>query len=74
MINMLGIHLQQDFAMHQGEMKNERELHHQELDMQQQMLQLQQQMMNMFVKLLMGQKNNKKHCSEHSDVDDNKSK
>ncbi len=24
MINMLGIHLQQDFAMHQEEMKNER--------------------------------------------------
>ncbi len=53
----MGVQMQQDFAMQQHKMKNERELNHPQLAMQQQILQLQQQMMNMFMMTLMGQNN-----------------
>ncbi len=49
MINMIGIQMQQYFAMGNKEMRNDRQLHCQELAMQQQMPQLQQQMMNIFM-------------------------
>ncbi len=57
MISMMGMQMQQDFAMRRDEMKNERELRRQELAMQQQILQSQQQMMNMFMMTMMGRNN-----------------
>ncbi len=66
MISMMGMQMQQDFAMR-----------HQELAMQQQILQSQQQIMNMFMMTMIGQNNNmqnneKKHRKDHiDDVDSN---
>ncbi len=50
---MMGMQMQQDFAMCQDEMKNERDLCCQELAMQEQILQSQQQMKNMFMMTIM---------------------
>ncbi len=47
-----------EFVMHQEEMKNVMEMHHQDLVMKQQMIQTQQQTMNVFMMSMMGQRNN----------------
>ena len=63
MISMMGMQMQQDFAMRR-----------QELAMQQQILQLQQLMMNMFMMTMMGQnnlQNNEKKRRKDHDLDSN---
>ncbi len=74
MISMMGMQMQQDFAMCPNEMKNERDLCCQELAIQQQILQSQQQMMNMFM-MMMGknnlQNNEKKRRKKNNDVESN---